>query len=332
MIVADLRLSSIDLASVRFQTSYAQEIALSVRVLQHDPTGLHRAWARTTRERLAAHPELDLAVLAALVPANGFLADILTPTLATQPRDVTDELGAVAALDPALLARDAETLLDLSPSRTAAAVLRDLQSDPAAGLERVVAAMDAYWQVTLADHWDTIRRVLDADIAQRSRRIGSHGLGPLLHDLSSRVRVVDGSMRVEASCRGDDILDGGRGLVLTPSVFCEPRGLIALNEPFVPTIIYHALGVGNLWSSQEVAADHALDDALGRTHAQLLRAIGVPATTTELAGQLGLSAATVSEHLAILRRAGLTDPRRDGRTVLYGRTAAADTLLRAAAG
>ena len=56
----------------------------------------------------------------------------------------------------------------------------------------------------------------------------------------------------------------------------------------------------------------------------------LPATTQELARAHAASPAGVSEHLSVLRRAGLVAGRREGRTVRYARTAAGDALVRAA--
>ena len=78
--MADLLLSSSDVARVRFVTTRTQELAMSLRVLQHDVTGMHRCWVRSARERLAAEPAIDLGLLVALVPPEGFLADVLTPS------------------------------------------------------------------------------------------------------------------------------------------------------------------------------------------------------------------------------------------------------------
>ena len=70
----------------------------------------------------------------------------------------------------------------------------------------------------------------------------------------------------------------------------------------------------------------ALGDLLGRRRAGILVALAAEATTTELARRLAASPAGVSEHLGVLRRAGLVRARREGRAVLYSRTAAGDVL------
>lgn len=55
-------------------------------------------------------------------------------------------------------------------------------------------------------------------------------------------------------------------------------------------------------------------------------------TTTQLARELGQSPGTISQHLSVLRRNGLLDSWRSGRSVLYRRTAIASSVIAAAAG
>ena len=59
----------------------------------------------------------------------------------------------------------------------------------------------------------------------------------------------------------------------------------------------------------------------------LLATLGLPRTTTQLAAELRLSAAAVSEHLRILKDAALVTTRRCGRMVFYQRTTTATALL-----
>jgi DNA-binding transcriptional ArsR family regulator len=88
--------------------------------------------------------------------------------------------------------------------------------------------------------------------------------------------------------------------------------------------------VGDLWAPR-AENSAALADLLGAGRALVLTALDREASTTAHARRLAVSPAGVSEHLAVLRRAGLVRGRRHGREVLYARTAAGDALLRAPA-
>jgi DNA-binding transcriptional ArsR family regulator len=97
------------------------------------------------------------------------------------------------------------------------------------------------------------------------------------------------------------------------------------DPPWQPALIYSPRGVGELWAP--AGNDPAsLGELLGRRRAGILVALGAEASTTELARRLAASPAGVSEHLGVLRRAGLVRARREGRAVLYSRTAAGDVL------
>nr|WP_245805343.1 helix-turn-helix domain-containing protein [Amycolatopsis australiensis] len=66
---------------------------------------------------------------------------------------------------------------------------------------------------------------------------------------------------------------------------------------------------------------------LGRARAGLLEALRSPATTTELARALGVTPSAVSQHLRVLREAGLAERERSGRHVVHGITALGTSLL-----
>jgi DNA-binding transcriptional ArsR family regulator len=102
-----------------------------------------------------------------------------------------------------------------------------------------------------------------------------------------------------------------------------------VDEPWQPALIYTPRGVGALWAPPDDPDPGALDALLGRRRAAILRALRAPATTQDLAARLRASPAGVSEHLGVLRRAGLVRPQRDGRRVLYARTAAGEGVMRA---
>lgn len=73
-------------------------------------------------------------------------------------------------------------------------------------------------------------------------------------------------------------------------------------------------------------APEDLADLLGRSRARLLLAIDAPASTTHLARSLQMATGAVGDHLAVLLRAGLVRRARDGRSVLYRRTALGDAI------
>jgi DNA-binding transcriptional ArsR family regulator len=113
-----------------------------------------------------------------------------------------------------------------------------------------------------------------------------------------------------------------------PTVFAWPEVFAMIDEPWQPALIYTPRGVGTLWAPAEPDPG-ALEALLGARRAAILRSLRSPATTQDLAARLHASPAGVSEHLAVLRRAGLVSAQRDGRRVLYVRTAAGEQVLRA---
>jgi DNA-binding transcriptional ArsR family regulator len=119
----------------------------------------------------------------------------------------------------------------------------------------------------------------------------------------------------------------GRGLLLVPVAFAWPELWAMIDPPWQPAVVYAPRGVATLWQPAE-RAPGALADLLGRRRAAILTAL--PATTHELARTHAASPAGVSEHLAVLRRAGLVSGHREGRAVRYARTAAGDALVESA--
>ena len=93
---------------------------------------------------------------------------------------------------------------------------------------------------------------------------------------------------------------------------------------------YPARGVATVWDGGAWAGGaraEAAEALLGAPRVRLLTALRSPATTTALAGRLGVTPSAVSQHLAVLHRGGLVDKRRSGRAVLYQTTALGLALL-----
>jgi DNA-binding transcriptional ArsR family regulator len=316
------RLAQDDLLRTRFAISPLFEVCASVAALR-DPasSSLHLPWVRAARERLrgVAYPTLD-----ALVSSTGYSPDFVAQPPATPLPDVHAEIRRVARTPPEQVRREVRLMLD---GRRPTAVLRGLLDDPAAGLRTLAAELSAYWAAAMAPVWDRVRAVLEDDIAHRARLLTAGGAIEMLGDLHPDVRYAGGEVCVDRPV--DAVVQlGGRGLQLVPCAFVWPSVAAMYDPPWQPAVIYPPRGIGLLWEPPAPRDDGALAELLGARRAAILAALDREASTTVLARRLAASPAGVSEHLGVLRRAGLVRGRRVGREVRYLRTAAGDALLR----
>jgi DNA-binding transcriptional ArsR family regulator len=197
-------------------------------------------------------------------------------------------------------------------------------------VSRIADALAATWETLVAADWPVFRAILERDIVVRAGRLATWGWGRALDDLSPHVRWRTGGGRGHLELRRwpDAEADlGGRGLLFVPTVFA---GLATyLDEPWPPAVVYGARGVAGLWSGDLPGgpAPGGLGRLVGRTRAAILAGLDEPATTTQLAAQLGLSLGGVGDHIAALRGTGLAAGVRTGRKVMYRRTPLGDALV-----
>jgi DNA-binding transcriptional ArsR family regulator len=307
-----------DLLHTRFAISPLFELQASVTALR-DPgaRSVHLPWVRAARERLAG---FDYAMLDVLVPDRGYAPDFFAPPPRSPLPDLGEELDRVRRTPPAQVRRE----LGWRFEGDVPAVVRALIDDPARGLAALADVMAGYWERALARWWEPLRALLEADIRHRAGRLAEGGAIALFAGLDPGVRWRDGTLEVEASADAEVEL-AGRGLQLVPSAFIWPRPGAMFDPPWQPSLIYPPRGVGELWAPAAEGPE-ALADLLGRGRARILGALVAEASTTDLARRLSASPAAVSEHLGVLRRAGLVRARREGRSVLYSRTPVADAL------
>jgi DNA-binding transcriptional ArsR family regulator len=312
------------------------ETITSLRVLTTASGSLqmHQPWRDWVRPRLDA---VDLGLLTALVRPAGYIPDYLVPSPERRSSSFEAALAQVTAADPAAVAWQLRHLASHpvaapGPQRgERAQLLRDLADQPDAGKGQVAAALGEYWRAAVAPHWQRLQALLQADVAYRLEELADGGVGALLRGLHPSVRYDGSTLRIIKYYDGDADLSG-RGLLLVPCAFAWPDVIAQTAEPNIPTVSYAPRGIGALWERHTSAASSALAEVLGRTRSSLLSQLDLPMTTTQLATALTLSAATLSAHLHALRRAGIVNSRREGRAVLYARTALGDHLLAGPAG
>jgi len=323
--VIRFRFGQEDLGRTRFAISPLFDLVWSTDTLRDPAThSLHLPWVRAARQRLRGFDYELLDVLGTSAGPGGYVPDFISPPPTTPLAELDDELARVRATPHERVATEVAWRFAGKPIP---AVVRPLLDDPDRGLDELTSVMAEYFERALAPWWLEIRATLEADIVHRARRLTAGGALDVFADLHPQVRWRDGALEID---RGhDEEVDlRGQGLLLVPSVFGWPEVFAIADEPWQPGLIYTPRGVGTLWAPDEGRDRGAMEALLGRRRAQILATLATPATTTDLAARLRVSKAGVSEHLGVLRRAGLVRAARDGRRVLYERTAMGDALLR----
>ena len=318
-----LRFDRESLAHLRFAVSPLTEAIRSVHALD-DPgaQALHLPWAIATRRAVA---DLDLAPLRALVPADFYTPDFTSPPPRDPLAELEDEVQAMLAVPPDQVRAE---VVRSYRGRPLPPALEPFVTDPAGALADLAGLVRAYWERALAVHWPRIRALLQGDVLYRARKLADGGADLLFADIDPTVEWAGGELRLHK--RATATLDvGERGLLLVPSVFVWPRVVAVVDPAWPPTVVYPARGIGTLWDPGRAAGPEALAALLGAGRAAVLAALHEPWSTTDLAARLGVSAGGVSQHLRVLREAGLVRGHRVGRTVLYRRSPAGDTLVAA---
>lgn len=310
-----------ELAQTRFACSALHETMASLRVLA-DPTAhaMQLPWLRDALPRLRG---LDLTLLRSLVPSRGYVPDFVTPPPDSPLPDFDIELGRIAAVG----AEQVEAEISVAFAGDPPAVVRDAFADPAAGVRRLAAELDAYYAAALRHWWAAIRAVLEADILYRARLLADGGARALFAELHPGVRWRAGGRLTVEIVYDAPVPLAGQGLLLMPSVFTWPSLGATTDPPWQPTLVYPARGIATVWEASPPPVADALARVLGRTRAQLLATLETPHTGTALAQALGVTAGAVSQHVAALRAAGLVATHRDGRHVICRRSALGEQLL-----
>ena len=106
-------------------------------------------------------------------------------------------------------------------------------------------------------------------------------------------------------------------------------GGVARADPTRSSWTYAARGVARVWEGMETSRPEGdrLAALLGRSRATILTLVHIPMSTTQIARNLGQSAGSVNQHLAVLRESGMVTSWRSGRSVLYRQTALGGSLV-----
>jgi DNA-binding transcriptional ArsR family regulator len=297
-------LSPGDLANIRFAVSAV-----------HQTPGLITRWVDSREparliERHRARRELFQSSQSSLLELehnlNG-LPDFLAP-VPQSGRSFNDELAAVAN----------------TPAETVEAQLSDGRGhlwwgSTDAFVANVVADIAALHRAVYEGRWRRTSSALQREIDRRAAQLARHGTAYVLNHLHPRL-TFDGStlwLSGPANTAAPSVLPNGRGIVFVPSSTWRMTFAARINDTD-PLVLVYPIFAPNTPCSTAGGA-RALSRLLGGTRAQVLQAMLVAdeSTTGEIAGACDISNASASEHLTILRDAGLVASWRNGRHVRH---------------
>lgn len=317
-----------DLAASRFAFSPLEETVSAIRLLaEPGKSAVNAPWVRWAQSRLAERPQPLPRVWPLVINGLPYYPEFLLPAPAVRAPAFAAELDRLRATPGEAVRGSLERVFG-GVAWPASAV--ELAERPAAALAEIAAELAGFHDRLIAPHWKRIRSVLEADIAYRGGQLADGGARALLRGLHSDLRWDEGLLTItEPDKHVHEVVLGPDGVVIMPSVFCWPDVSVRKQTSTQTTLHYPARAAATVWyadggAGQDPGAQdpgaQAVAQLLGTVRARLLSALRSPATTTALARALGVTPGAVSQHLAVLHRAGLAGRTRAGRAVLYQAT------------
>jgi DNA-binding transcriptional ArsR family regulator len=221
-----------------------------------------------------------------------------------------------------------EGLLAAPASRSSSA---SVSSSPGAFLERLCRLLETYWEATFASEWERLEPQLSDSVVDAGRLLAAGDLDAFIATLEPRVHLLheERHLVVELACTpqwgadpslADIDVEVPGTFTLVPSAFSWPHARASTEPPWPLGMTYPAPFVRRQ-AQPRIPADDLV---------RVLRACGddvrlrilrwdaeSPRSTQELAPLIGITQSALSKHLRQLADAGVLEPRRDGKYVLY---------------
>jgi DNA-binding transcriptional ArsR family regulator len=267
----------------------------------------------------------DLLARLADLDLDTFRHGILLGTL--HEADLVEELTAgrvdlatAVAGAPERLRQSWFSCIGLHPFRPAAPLAVSLQriiDDPGAFRDSSLRCLRLFWEHVFADTWKSLEPAIERSISEKRRLFESSSVNEFLAQAVMRMEV-DEDRGLLRSVRGGCELELDRLDVVhvLPSAFNARRMFTTytVNDretAFLPyfdaTISVEPLATAGPHGPEPTLEPALIFKALGDgTRYSMVQLIGrAPRTSSDLARELGVSKATISHHLGMLREAGL---------------------------
>jgi DNA-binding transcriptional ArsR family regulator len=305
-----------DLVAVRFEPRPGplDDVGGASRALRQRPSALLRQWRREVLPRLPQSAAFALMLTPPAGVGFGFGAPLghrlesgLEAVLATPRQQLRDESGQFIASHGAL-----------------PGPLRHLPDGDPETLCKVTTGLRAMYETAIAPYESHLNLIRDADVALRALHAAREGLGSAINHVHRTVRL--NGMVLEIDRPSDlTVRSSGRGIVFVPSPWLHDEVRFQC-DPSIPLIVVYPT---RLPVPPDASPDRSLGRLLGGTRARLLAALSDESGpgTQELARKLGISSATASEHLGVLRAARLVSTHRGRNGAMHRLTATGKQLL-----
>ncbi len=310
-----IHFTAADLLETRYamRPSPLLELTTAIAMLQRRDT-LFDAWRKET---------------AAKIPRAARLLFQLIPPSATGPLfldPATDDFTAgldLVLTTPRPLVRAQLTRAD-NAERAVTPWLRGLYDRDGEAWRMLADAMTAAYHHILSPSWPRVQAGFRADIGLRGRLTAEGGIRASLEGMYPDTHWRGTTLCVHRPTTLD-VHPEGRGVTFLPLVCWSGFPLVTDHPDGSVLIVYPACTSLPLTAADPV--DDSLRALLGPTRAGILALAAGRRSTSELADELEISAASASTHTRTLRAAGLLTTTRDGKTAVHSLTPLGQRLL-----
>lgn len=287
--------------------------------MQYQHETLLGDWRRYSRDRLLTQPQS--ALLPPLLPARSWMVDLFT--LYGPTGSLEHGLDHLRHRSRATLRCEID---DTARRRRLPSWAGRLADGEPEWLDHLDSAIRATHQAAVAPYWSRVKAHLRAEHSTLGRLMLSSGVEQMLAALHPRARWDSSVLHLPAAYDQEIHLQG-RGLLIAYSVYCWPFAVPVYDgdDDGVPPRLFVPAARDLLTLNQITALsppdEGTLGALIGHTRAALLYAMADGhATTSDLARRVGVSLASMSQHTAVLRGAGLISTRRTGMAVHHALT------------
>jgi DNA-binding transcriptional ArsR family regulator len=193
-------------------------------------------------------------------------------------------------------------------------VVRGLRNAEKPALARLAAALGAAYHRLVEPYWPAFGQLAEGHRGHLERSLATRGVAATLAEVGGGATWEGTTLRLpQAGLWSDGPVASalaGRGLVLAPTVLADrPMPWFPL-DPSQPVVLLCPVPEPRLGEAVTASSSSSLDRLVGRSRSHVLRQVARTSqghSTSEVAQLVHISPASASEHLTVLREAGLVD-------------------------